>query len=521
MGWETSNVAATVTDGVPQFNPLQVIGNIATIRNQLNENKLFQARQAAGAALQQSIDPTTHQVDQLKYNQLISQNPLIAAAAMDAVQGGQTVQKSGIGIQASQMDLNRAQLLAAYRDMAIGGDAAVRKGIKAGNYPAQIGAIATGGGQGTANPVWTPPQPSSPVPDASAPAPASDNAEPPISASRMAYLSGDPAAIQGVVGSPTAVGAGNRTEIVMPSPLAGTTANVGSVTMGTPPQIAQSDNGQLINYNAIPGQSPGASGTVLSVQRQLPVGSQVFAPTPGEPAGGHFGLTSPNGIVQSQPLIGAAPAAEAVATSSAQQLAQARAQAATVNTRVLTLKKALSGLQGANTGPGTDFTNNVSSFLQSQVPFGLGKILPGVNPNAIKNRDEADKYLTQYAMAQSSQFGPTTDSRLATALTGNASTHISNLAARDVVKTNIGIERMGAAAQAAFDASGQPPENASKYFAQWGRTVDPAAFVADLQTKAQRQAYMKTLKPADKAQYLQGLRQALQTGMISETDLAK
>ena len=115
--------------------------------------------------------------------------------------------------------------------------------------------------------------------------------------------------------------------------------------------------------------------------------------------------------------------------------------------------------------------------------------------------DEANKYLTQYAMNAANALGGATDGKIATALSGNASTHISNLAAQDVVRANIGLERMGLAAQQAFQTSGLPENQWLPFKQQWTASHDPRAFVLGEMPPSKAATFVKSL-PADQQQTL-------------------
>lgn len=199
--------------------------------------------------------------------------------------------------------------------------------------------------------------------------------------------------------------------------------------------------------------------------------------------------------VLSAPPPGVVEAAATTAQGAAKALNDLHDQVGGSASRLFVLKKALTGLQGTPTGPGTETTNDIKSFLLAQAPDMLKQHLPGVDINEIKSRDEADKYLTQYAIGQASSLGAGTDSKLATTLTGNASTHISNLAAQDVVKANIGLERMQQAQAQAFDQSGVPPQDFNKWRTQWNKEIDPRVFIVDQLSPDQQAKMLKSLKP--------------------------
>ena len=190
--------------------------------------------------------------------------------------------------------------------------------------------------------------------------------------------------------------------------------------------------------------------------------------------------------------------------------------------RIATLQHAqdlLQQLGTQGTGPSSPQTQAIASYLQS-VP-GVGKLLPGLDATSIANYDEANKYLTQYAAARAGAHGGTTDSQLATTLSSNASTHISNLAAQDVVKANIGLERMDQAQADAFSkatdpATGQPltPDQFSTFSANWNRTQDPRAYIASELSPQQVTQLVGSLAPADLARFQNTYSTGIQNGWI-------
>lgn len=244
---------------------------------------------------------------------------------------------------------------------------------------------------------------------------------------------------------------------------------------------------------------------------------------PGAPAGG-FGA---NGGRFAAPSAAGAPGGVRPALSAADQAAntaagtgagkQYVADSSAANgyaSRMFTLNKALTGLQGADTGPGGNSVQGMRSFLLAQAPQSIQQYLPGVDPNKISSYDEANKYLTQYAIGKAGALGEGTDSKLATTLSGNASTSISNLAAQDVVKANMGLERMGQAQVMEFNKTGLPPSKYQTWSAQWNKQIDPRAFVWDSMDASKRAAAAKTMSPQQRQAFTQQYNWALQNKFI-------
>ncbi len=185
--------------------------------------------------------------------------------------------------------------------------------------------------------------------------------------------------------------------------------------------------------------------------------------------------------------------------------------------RIYTLQKSLNLLQQLGpqgTGPGAAGAQSIIRYAQS-MPI-IGGLVSGItNPQDISNYDEANKYLTAYAAARAGAHGGTTDSQLATTLSSNASLHISGLAAQDVVKANLGLERMDQAQAQAFAQTGQTPDQFSTFSAQWNRSMDPRAFIADQLSPGQVTSMVKGMSPAEQAKFRSTYSSAVQNGWMS------
>lgn len=262
-------------------------------------------------------------------------------------------------------------------------------------------------------------------------------------------------------------------------------------------QTATYQNGQ-------PGTKP-----MAQVAREQGLGNLVPGGTPGQSIsnGRYPGAQGGGGFNPTQAPTGESTAME----GSAKQWDADRANAGNVAGRIYQLQSALGALQKGDTGPGSDAVNNAKSFLLARTD--LAKYLPGVDPEKVQAYDEANKYLTQYASAKAGSLGAGTDSKLATTLAGNASTHISNLAAQDVVKANIGLERMDKAMTDAFAATGLPANQYANWKLQWAGKVDPRVFIADVSPDKVQAAYKK-MTPKEQAQFRTTYNWAVQNGYI-------
>ncbi len=229
-------------------------------------------------------------------------------------------------------------------------------------------------------------------------------------------------------------------------------------------------------------------------------------------------------------VVGMGPGQTAGATAagdaSAKQWAGLQSSVGGSSGRIYQLQTALGDLQSlgqTGTGPSANTLNNVRSYLSS-LPM-VGQSL-GIDPSKVASYDEANKYLTAYASARAGRFGGTTDQQLATTLSSNASTHISNLAAQDVVKANIGLERADQSQLASFQqgldpVTGQPtgqqftPDQFADYSSKWNTSHDARAFVADHLTPQQFGTMLSGMSPGDQAKFGATLNSGIQSGFIN------
>lgn len=242
----------------------------------------------------------------------------------------------------------------------------------------------------------------------------------------------------------------------------------------------------------------------LTGVRRLPVDSG--APGPG----GAQSMTAPGGGIQT----GLAPGQSAAMEKSAASWQTLRDDVGSSAQRVFQLGEALKGLQGTATGPGTEFRNQLSSYVLA---------LPGgnsiVDAKGVASYDKAVKYLTQNSMAAAGQLGAGTDSKLATALTANASTSISNMAAQDVVKANIALERIKQAQADIFEKSGALPGEFSGWAVDWNKNVDPRAFAIDMMGAGDRKKLLGSLKGQEQRRFIDSVKIAISTGLVDPAAL--
>ena len=282
-----------------------------------------------------------------------------------------------------------------------------------------------------------------------------------------------------------------------------------------------------------PGMSPAGSAPIPPAQAGQAFGS--IPPAAGSPPGQGAAAAPPPMRMppqQSQMAPGAPPApvraSGAPPTSqpwtmgmSPQQLAAAqqgmtagvtqyKGDQAAIPAQKAGLANAQQALQGLNamgptgTGIGTGSFNTIKSAYGqfSGALAGFNITLPGgaAAIQSAANFDDLHKLLVANASQMAASAGPHSNEGLAAAVSGNASTSISNLASQDVMKTQIALARMRQFPALSYagspDAQGDTTgTNYPAYAAKVATTMDPRAFVFDLLNASQRAKVIASLSP--------------------------
>lgn len=255
---------------------------------------------------------------------------------------------------------------------------------------------------------------------------------------------------------------------------------------------------------------PGPQGnpnTFDGIPRPQP-GNPLFGPLPGQPgaAPAPQGQAGPVSAPPAGPRAGGttvAPNLLKVQGASADQYVADSRAAGSYQDRVLPLQQAAKALETAKTGEGSETLQSIASRIQTLTPDALKSIVPNFRtPDEIAAYDEARKYLT---MAQQNRPGADrSDAGLATAGESSPSTHISPAAAKLLVQAQLGVERSKQAQYLEFNAT--HPQGTEGEYSRWlgdrAHTIDPRAFITDLQTPAQRKSYYDRLGDKEQENYL-------------------
>jgi hypothetical protein len=215
------------------------------------------------------------------------------------------------------------------------------------------------------------------------------------------------------------------------------------------------------------------------------------------------------GFIPSGQAPGVAEAATAAGQGAGQELLTDQRANADSGKRINILQSASAALQNAKSGQGSQGLQTIKGTL---VTLGLAS---QSQADAVKDYDEANKYLTQYAQQRAASFGHATDAQLSAALTGNGSTHISNLAAQDVVKVNMALERMDQARMQQWSQTGLAPDQYSKWKSQFGAVMDPRVFVADQMDIKKVGAMIQKMNPKERETFKTQYNWAVQNGYIN------
>jgi hypothetical protein len=474
-------------------NPLQTALQVAQFRaynaNGLQAQQSLAANRAISSAYQQATDPTTGQVDNNKLMGIISQDPDAANKLGEVVQGINTQKQQQATLEGTRLDQAQKAQGALRSGM---GSLLTKPDLSPGDIQGFVGTMVKAGA--------IPQQ----VAEAELQSMPQDPAQirPWLAQHFNSALSGEQQ-LANMKPQFAQVNTGPATVAVNQNPNAiganGQPMGVGSVGYTVGNGLSPSDAAAqvpVINPDGTPGTRSKAS--VLQEQGYgdaLPAGFK---------SNGRYG-TSNGGVVATGPAPGVAEANQKANAAGGDMLVADQQSNAQSGTRINMLQNASTALANAQTGTGADKLNAVRGVIATL----------GGPADKVASYDEANKYLTQYAQTKAASFGHGTDSQLAAALAGNGNTKISNLAAQDVVKVNLGLERMEQARMKAWESAGLQPSQYGQWKSQWGSQVDPRVFVADQMDPSKVQGMVKGMNPKEQATFRTQYNWAVQNGFIN------
>jgi hypothetical protein len=492
------NIALNASAPQPT-NPLQQALQIAQFRaynaNGQAAQQQLDANNASSAAFKAATNPLTGETDYNKFRSIMAQGagaynlPQINKSIIDQQQAQQTLDRGAVGLSNDQLDSAQKHLSWAYQSAAAIANnpnakptdvtAAVGRAIESGQITPQIAAQALAD-----------------MPGADAPKGALQQ----WAANHVAQASGAAQQLGIMLPKTGAVSTGGGTTLYNQSPVTGqvtpTTVFQNTVSPETAAQMVD-----VINADGSHSKVPAAS-----VMQQTGVGG--LLPPQAQPQGGTGSGGNgryPAGAFQTAPAAGTVEAQQKANAAGGDMLVADQQSNAQSGTRVNMLQNASTALANAQTGTGADKLNAVRGVIATL----------GGPADKVASYDEANKYLTQYAQTKAASFGHGTDSQLAAALAGNGNTKISNLAAQDVVKVNLGLERMEQARMKAWESAGLQPSQYGQWKSQWGSQVDPRVFVADQMDPSKVQGMVKGMNPKEQATFRTQYNWAVQNGFIN------
>ncbi len=124
-------------------------------------------------------------------------------------------------------------------------------------------------------------------------------------------------------------------------------------------------------------------------------------------------------------------------------------------------------------------------------------------------------------LSRGAGLGINTNEKLSALSGASPNTDISKLAAKDILRTNIGLEQAQQGQYKAFEATGLPPEQFASWAARWNTDRDLRAYPLVQKPPAERTKFINSLKPGEKTKLLNTLREAVNLGVLPLSDIAK
>ena len=521
----------------PVPNMLAQYGQLAQTGNALLQGRQLQqtlaAQQAQGAAIQSAIRPDGTYDTNAANSALAAAGPAAAPGIQAALAGNQSlaVSQQARG-QSGQQQVNQTLTsLLTLPDAQMNGDT-IRQSI---NALAQNQAISPADAQGAEAQL---------PPDGSPPAAYRQY----LTRHTVANLAG-PQAVQQIWGAGGVQDKGGQlVPFVQASPMMGgaVTQTAGTMQKTLPPTLLNTGGGTVPLVNgraagpAIPNTpTPGDQNALTPVwdpakraftyQPRAAVapmvdGSGTPTPTsmvPGLPTSGRVTPGTQPAPPAATNIQSPSPGTGATMEGAAAHYVAANADANNYQQRITPLQKAETALETADTGRASETLNNIRSYVQALTPEFLQRSLPTdlTDPNKVAAYDEAHKYLT--AAALSAPGGTRSNEGQAAAQASNASTAISPIAAKAVVRAAIGQMRMTQAGTLAFSQQVQTgqaqPADYDTFMQKWNTQQDPRGYIADKMTPQERAGVVKSLGGVGSPAYQQfknSYQQGVQTGVV-------
>lgn len=275
------------------------------------------------------------------------------------------------------------------------------------------------------------------------------------------------------------------------------------ITESTAQRAANNGQGGLVNPPPVGAPAPGDLPQSLRNSNRQP------------PATG--GPVAPPGAPGVKPTAGAnLPGSEDYMRNSAGDFATADQRARGYATDMFPLLQAQKALLTAPTGKGSEALHSVSSYINTFAPEAVQKALAWASPIMTKDQvaayDEARKYLTQ---GQLGAPGATRSNEgLSTAGAATPGVSISKEAAQLVLQGMIGLRRMEQASVLEFGKSGKQPADWGAFSRDFATKANPAVYTFDMMSPDQRRKLLDEMPKEKRPQFWDQIHTATQNGII-------
>ncbi|MCW5141057.1 hypothetical protein [Burkholderia cenocepacia] len=476
------------------INPLQAMSQMIAARGNMLQQGALQAQMGANVAQSEAIrnatDPTSGRTDWARAQSLLAQDPRGAYNAPQFAKSVQEMQHGQVKFDADKFDLAVKQVSSLRQQL--GGLMADPRFGK-GDMTAAIGDLVLKGiDNGT-----IPPEMAARELDSIPRDPAQQAQF--IRNHWMASLKGE-VQLQALKPDVQTIDTGGAINIVPIDPMTGAPKGATSFQKSlTPGEAAQ----------RVQTFQDGQPGTVAMGSL---VGGGAGGFGDGSYAGGAGGGGAPGGFLPTGPALGQEAAASTLGTEMGKAVANLSAQAEAAPQRVYMLQELQRTAKDFTPGATADWSLQAKNLASSIAPDVAAKI--GIDPAKIASQQEFNKYATQLAIAQAGTLGAGTDSKLATALSGNPNQKMNGLSVDHLTRAMIGMERATQAKNAAWQQAGLGPDKFGQWSAQWNRAVDPRVFVVDQMDRAAAQKMIKSLSPKDRDAFAASYRAAVGAGIL-------
>jgi hypothetical protein len=489
-------------------NPLQTMGQAASIQNVLNQNKLFQQEYNSKLGLSQiykeAVDPATGQLDPNKVNRLLADPQAsgnITLGLPQAIQNSQEAQQRQNAISAQQITLAKQHFdtLESYVAPLAANPNVTSKDI--------LGSMSQAISLGHVDPKTAAGLYSSLPRDQQGNI---DESQVPGWLKQQQFRMLDlKQQFDAMNPAPSPVGTGAQTHFIR-TPQVGQPSDAGVIANTLPPStttVGPGNTPQYLGPQSSALQVPGQPQNTPAPQPQASPLAGAISGAPAAPAG------AGNGAVQAGLAPGVADAAGVQAHTSAQQGASLQQRADIVPQTKAVLGNLEGALKQFGAGPGAGWKQVAKSFVNANSPFGNV-----FDPKTIASQEEFNKQAVMLAQQQFQALGGTgTDAKLDSASHTSPNDMLTPLGNRGIIQMLKGNEDAIAVKNRewqAFMQSGHGPQDYGKFSTQFNKEYDPRIFQSVYMDGADRKKMISGMTKAELSQFKQQYNAAVAKGWI-------